>query len=243
MRILCVIPSRINSTRVPRKPLLLVQGKPMIQWVYENAARCKAISNVIVATDSEEIASLIQSIGGKAIMTDPHIQTGSDRVAVAAEHYPDADVVINLQGDEPFIKPRMLEQLVSPYIAGESPDMTTLAHPLDMQINYPQPGAVKVIMDIHGNALYFSRSPIPYFRTQERHAPVYHHIGLYAFRRDFLMTYKTLPQTPLEKIESLEQLRALEHGFKIRVCLTEDKTLEINTPEEYEQAQKFVYMD
>lgn len=243
MQILCVIPSRISSTRVPRKPLLLIQGKPMIQWVYENAARCKAISHVIVATDSEEISSLIQGIGGNTVMTDPHIQTGSDRVAVAAEYYPDADVVINLQGDEPFIKPRMLEQLVSPYIAGESPDMTTLARPLDMQINYTQPGAVKVITDIQGNALYFSRSPIPYFRAQEHHAPVYHHIGLYAFRRDFLMTYKTLPQTPLEKIEVLEQLRALEHGFKIRVCLTEDKTLEINTPEEYEQAQKFVYMD
>lgn len=243
MRILCVIPSRISSTRMPRKPLLAIQGKPMIQWVYENAARCPAIANVVVATDSEEISALIQGIGGTTIMTDPDIQTGSDRVAVAAEYYPDADVVINLQGDEPFIKPRMLEQLISPYMAGESPDMTTLAHPLDRQMHYTHPGAVKVVTDRQGNALYFSRSPIPYFRTQEQHAPVYHHIGLYAFRRDFLMTYRTLPQTPLEKIEALEQLRVLEYGFKIRVCLTEDKTLEINTPEEYEQAQKFVYMD
>ncbi len=243
MRILCVIPSRISSTRVPRKPMLPIQGKPMIQWVYENASRCSVIAEVVVATDSEEIAGLIQSIGGKAVITDPAIPTGSDRVAIVAEQYPEMDVVINLQGDEPFIKPRMLEQLVSPYLQGEKPDMTTLAHPLDMQTNYALPGVVKVIVDGHGNALYFSRSPIPYFRTEERAAPVYHHIGLYAFRRDFLMTYKTLKQTPLEKIEALEQLRALEHGFKIRVCLTEDRTLEINTPEEYEQAQQFVYTD
>lgn len=243
MRILCVIPSRIGSTRMPRKPMLPIQGKPMIQWVYENAARCRVITDVIVATDSEDIASLIRNIGGNVMMTDPAIRTGSDRVAAVAEHHPEADVVINLQGDEPFIKPRMLEQLVAPYLQGESPDMTTLAHPLDMQINYTLPGAVKVITDIHGNALYFSRSPIPYFRTEEHHAPVYHHIGLYAFRRDFLLKYQSLEQTPLEKIEALEQLRALEHGYKIRVCLTEDKTLEINTPEEYEQAQQFTYID
>ncbi len=243
MRILCVIPSRISSTRVPRKPMLPIQGKPMVQWVYENASRCNAITDVVVATDSEEIASVIQGVGGKAIMTDPAIPTGSDRVAAVAEQYPDADVVINLQGDEPFIKPRMLEQLVSPYLQGEMPEMTTLARPLDMHKNFTLPGVVKVITDIHGNALYFSRSPIPYFRTDERNAPVYHHIGLYAFRRDFLMTYKTLKQTPLEKIELLEQLRVIEHGYKIRVCHTEEATLEINTPEEYEQAQQFIYTD
>jgi len=243
LNILCVIPSRISSTRLPRKPLLAIQGKPMIQWVYENAMRCNVISDVVVATDSEEIASFIQKIGGKTVMTDPSIQTGTDRVAAVAEHYPNADVVINLQGDEPFIKPRMLEQLVSPYLAGESPKMTTLARPLDMNSNYTSPGAVKVIVDTHFNALYFSRAPIPYFRVHQQNAPVYHHIGLYSFDRDFLMTYKTLPQTPLEKIELLEQLRVLEHGFKIRVCLTKDKTLEINTPEEFEQAQQFMYMD
>ena len=241
-KILCVIPSRIASTRIQRKPLLPIQGKPMIQWVYENASRCSAITKVVVATDSEEIASVINKIGGNTVMTDPALATGSDRTAVVAQHYPDMDVVINLQGDEPFIKPRMLEQLVAPYLAGETPEMTTLAYPLDMEKDYNHPGAVKVITDLKGNAIYFSRSPIPYFRTEEK-APVYHHIGLYAFRRDFLMIYKTLPQTPLEKTESLEQLRAIEHGYKIRVCLTEDKTLEINTPEEYELAQRFQYTD
>lgn len=242
MQILCVIPSRIHSTRIARKPLSLIQGKPMIQWVYENAKRCQVLADVIVATDSEEIADVIHKIGGKTVMTDPDLPTGSDRVAAVAKQRPEMDVVINLQGDEPFIKPRMLEQLVSPYLQGESPEMTTLASPLDISANYTNPGAVKVITDLQSNALYFSRAPIPYFRAQEQ-APVYHHMGLYAFRRDFLLHYTTLPQTPLEKAELLEQLRVMEHGFKIRVCLTHEKTLEINLPEELERAQHFVYTD
>ena len=239
MKILCVIPSRIRSTRLARKPLLPIQGKPMVQWTYENALRCKVLDNVIVATDSDEIANVIKNIGGKVEMTDPDLPTGSERVAAVAEQYPNVDVVINLQGDEPFIKPIMLEQLVAPYLAGESPEMTTLSYPLAPD-KYLSPGSVKVITDIHNNAIYFSRSPIPYYRTEHK-APVYNHMGLYAFRRDFLMLYKTLPQTPLEITESLEQLRAIEHGYKIRVCLTEERTLEINTPEEYEEAQRFVY--
>lgn len=243
MKILCVIPSRISSTRLSRKPLLPIQGKPMVQWTYENALRCKLLTDVIVATDSQEIAAVINKIGGNVVMTDPDLPTGSERVAAVAEHYPEMDVVINLQGDEPFIKPSMLEQLVAPYLAGEMPEMATLASPLDKARDYQDPGVVKVITDKNGNALYFSRAPIPYFRTQESSVPVYHHIGLYAFRRDFLLHYKTLAQTPLEKAESLEQLRVLEHGYKIRVCLTQEKTLEINTQEEYELAQHFEYAE
>lgn len=241
MKILCIIPSRIASTRLPRKPLLPIQGKPMIQWTYENAFRCQILDDVIVATDSDEIADIIIRIGGKVMITDPYLATGTERVAAVAELYPDADVIINLQGDEPFIKPSMLECLVAPYLRGETPEMTTLAYPLDEK-KFQEPGTVKVITDINSNAIYFSRAPIPYFRMKD-HAPVYNHIGLYAFRHDFLMLYKTLPQTALEKVECLEQLRVLEHGFKIRVCLTNEKTLEINTPEEYEQAQHFEYID
>lgn len=239
MKILCVIPSRINSTRLPRKPLLPIQGKPMVQWTYENAAKCKVLSDIVVATDSEEIAEVITKIGGHVAMTDPNIPNGSERAAVVAEQYPDADVIINLQGDEPFIKPLMLEQLVAPYLNGETPEMTTLAYPLE-QDKYISPGSVKVITDLKGNAIYFSRSPIPYYRTEHK-APVYNHMGLYAFRRDFLKLYRTLPVTPLEQAESLEQLRVLEHGYKIRVCLTQERTLEINTREEYDQAQQFLY--
>lgn len=239
MKILCIIPSRIHSTRLPRKPLLPIQGKPMIQWTYENALRCRILSDVIVATDSNEIADVIQRIGGKIEMTDPDLPTGSERVAAVAACYPEADVVINLQGDEPFIKPQMLEQLVSPYLSGEMPEMTTLAYPLEKE-KYSSPGAVKVITDLNSNAIYFSRAPIPYYRIEHK-APVYNHMGLYAFRRDFLLLYASLPQTPLEKTECLEQLRVLEHGYKIRVCLTQEKTLEINTQEEYEEAQTFHY--
>jgi 3-deoxy-manno-octulosonate cytidylyltransferase (CMP-KDO synthetase) len=240
MKILCVIPSRIGSTRLPRKPLLPIQGKPMIQWVYENAARCTVLTEVVVATDSAEIAEVITAIGGKVVMTDASLQTGSDRVAAVAAQYSDMDVVINLQGDEPFVKPKMLEQLVEPYLAGEKPEMTTLAYPIDLATEHHEPGIVKVITDINQNAIYFSRSPIPYFRTQVQ-VPVYHHMGLYAFRHDFLMHYTKLSQTPLEKAEALEQLRALEHGHRIRVCLTQEKTLEINTPEELAAAQTFNY--
>ena len=239
MKILCVIPSRIRSTRLPRKPILPIQGKPMIQWTYENAKRCLALTDVIVATDNSEIADIITKIDGKVEMTDPDLPTGSERVAAVAERYPEMDVIINLQGDEPFIKPHMLETLISPYLAGEMPEMTTLAYPLEKN-KYNEPGSVKVITDLHHNAIYFSRSPIPYYRISHE-APVYNHMGVYAFRRDFLMRYKNLPPTPLEKVESLEQLRVLEHGHKIRVCFTEEKTLEINTPEEYALAQHFQY--
>lgn len=238
--ILCIIPSRIQSTRLARKALLPINGKPMVQWTYENAKRCEILNDVIVATDCNEIADVITALGGKIAMTDPDIPTGSERAAAVAELYPDMDVIINLQGDEPFIKPIMLQQLVMPWMNGENPEMTTLAYPLSPD-RYTSPGAVKVITDIYGNALYFSRAPIPYYRTDYR-ANVYNHMGLYAFRRDFLLHYRTLPQTPLEKTESLEQLRVLEHGYKIRVCLTEEKTLEINTPEEYQMAQEFNYV-
>lgn len=241
MKIICVIPSRLNSTRLPRKSLLPIQGKPMIQWTYENAKRCPALSDVIVATDSEEIANVIRAINGKVALTDAQIPTGSERVAAVAAAYPDVDVVINLQGDEPFIKPTMLEQLIAPYLAGEMPEMTTLAYPLS-EDKYHSPGSVKVITDLNQNALYFSRSPIPYYRTEYR-PPVYNHMGVYAFRRDFLKVYQSLAPTPLEQTESLEQLRVLENGYKIRVCLTEESTLEINTPEEYAAAQTFKYSD
>ncbi len=237
MKILCVIPSRIGSTRLANKPLLPILGKPMVQWTYENASKSKLLTKIVVATDDARIASVIQAAGGEAIMTPPDICTGSDRVAFVAERFPDMDVVVNLQGDEPFIRPESLEQLLAPYVRGENPDMATLAFPLDEHA-YVDPGAVKVITDLQGYAIYFSRSPIPYFREPAQ-APVFHHMGLYAFRRDFLMRYCKLPQTMLEKVESLEQLRAIEHGYRIKVSITQNRTLEINTPEEYERAQEF----
>lgn len=243
MKILCVIPSRIQSTRLPRKAVLPIQGKPMVQWVYENASRCSIINKVVVATDSEEIASIIKNCGGTVEMTSADLKTGSDRVATVAEKYNDMDIIINLQGDEPFIKPKMLEQLVAPFASDENLKMSTLAYKLDMEKDYADPRFVKVITALSGDAMYFSRSPIPYFIDPTKNtAPTYHHIGLYAFRRDFLLLYRNLPQTPLEKAESLEQLRALEHGYRIRVCVTEEKTVEVNDEKDYIAAQNFKFM-
>lgn len=242
MKILCVIPSRINSLRLPRKALLSIQGKPMVQRVYENASRCPIIDKVIVATDSDEIADVIKNCGGNVEMTDPNLPTGSDRVAAVAKKYSEMEIVINLQGDEPFIQPIMLEQLVTPYLNNDFPEMTTLAYKLDMATEYHNPDYVNVITNQKGDAIYFSRSPIPYFTNGiKNNSSVYHHMGIYAFKRDFLLKYTKLPQTPLEIAESLEQLRALEHGYRIHVCITNEKTLEINKPEDLVKAQNFKY--
>lgn len=236
--ILCVIPARIGSTRLPRKPLADLGGKPMVQRTYEAACACPAFTQVVVATDNDDIGDVIRACGGTVVMTDPAIQTGTDRVAYVASCYPEMDVVVNLQGDEPFVKPSMLMALIQPYLDGETPGMTTLANPLDFETQYHSPDFVKVIVDKHFNALYFSRSPIPYQREVLMDLPVYHHQGMYAFTRDFLSVFSQLPQTPLECSEKLEQLRVLEHGYPIRVCITPDKTLEINTPEELAIAQR-----
>lgn len=208
----------------------------MIQRVYENALLSPLLSDVIVATDSNEIADVIKQINGKVMMTASHFNTGTERAAEAAGSFPDADVIVNLQGDEPFIKPILLEQLLTPFLAGETLTMSTLARPLEDSLRLAQ-STVKVMTDINHNAIYFSRSS--FSELSHSALPLYHHIGLYAFRADFLQTYKALPETPLEQYERLEQLRVIEHGYKIRVCFTSEKTLDVNTKEEYEAAQKF----
>jgi 3-deoxy-manno-octulosonate cytidylyltransferase (CMP-KDO synthetase) len=239
LKVLCVIPARLQSTRLPRKMLQLVQGQPMVQKTYCAARDCVDIDKTIVATDNEEIAKVVYEVDGEVSMTPSDLQTGSDRVAFVAQQFPEYDVIVNLQGDEPFIQTQMLSELLQPYKNGENPPMATLAYALQSEAEFQDPNFVKVIYDTQGYAIYFSRSPIPYFRVKNP-APVLHHMGLYAYQRAFLLHYTSLPQTPLEKIESLEQLRALEHGFKIRVTETKLRTLEINTPEELALAQNFV---
>ncbi len=246
MKILCVIPSRIGSTRLPRKPLRMIQGKPMIQWVYERASKCDLITKTLVATDSKEIAEVIEKNGGEAVLTDQQsFNTGTDRVAAVAAQYPEMDVVINLQGDEPFIQPKILKELVACYLNGENPVMSTVAFALEPRY-YIDPNVVKVIVDRDHFALYFSRSPIPYLRVEGQPLsafPVYHHMGLYAFRRDFLLEFTKMVPSRLEIAESLEQLRALENGHRIKVAITTSKTLEINLPAELEAAQRFKYVE
>jgi 3-deoxy-manno-octulosonate cytidylyltransferase (CMP-KDO synthetase) len=240
VKILAVIPARYDSQRFPGKPLVLIDDRPMVQWVYEAAKRCPAFDKVVVATDSDAIADCVRGFGGAVEMTRSDHATGTDRVAEVAERYPEMGAVANVQGDQPFATPEMLTQLVSPYLRGEQPDMTTLASPLDAETGYADPNVVKVICTSrHSRALYFSRAPIPYYRNPGR-APVFHHLGLYAFRRDFLAEYSKLEPTPLEQCEGLEQLRVLEHGYSITVCHTTETVIEINTPDDLILAQSFI---
>jgi 3-deoxy-manno-octulosonate cytidylyltransferase (CMP-KDO synthetase) len=232
-----VIPARYDSTRFPGKPLALLGGRSMVEWVYEAAASCRHFERVVVATDSDEIAACVHGFGGEVEMTRSDHATGTDRVAEVAERVPEADVIANVQGDQPFVTARMLEQLLEPYLVGDIPEMTTLACPLDPRAAH-DPNLVKVVCDRAGRALYFSRAPIPH--GVDGTAPFLHHLGLYAFRAEFLRVYSTLAETQLERCERLEQLRALEHGYRIIVCRTEHAVLEVNTPEDLERAQTLV---
>jgi 3-deoxy-manno-octulosonate cytidylyltransferase (CMP-KDO synthetase) len=238
VKILAVIPARYSSQRFPGKPLVMIDDRPMIQWVYEAAKRCSAFNHVVVATDHKQIAECVERFGGSVELTSSEHETGTDRVAEVAARYPEMDVVVNVQGDQPFATAGMLTQLVKPYLQGALPDMTTLACPLE-EGSYSDVNTVKVVCDRNGRALYFSRSPIPYYRNSGT-APVYQHLGLYAFRRDFLSKYSSLQPTPLEHCEGLEQLRVLEHGFSIQVCQTQHSVIEINTPDDLLKAHSYI---
>ncbi|MGF1498600.1 MAG: 3-deoxy-manno-octulosonate cytidylyltransferase [Elainellaceae cyanobacterium] len=236
MKILAVIPARYAAQRLPGKPLAIIDNRPMVQWVYQAARRCTVFDEVIVATESEDVAACVRGFGGRVEMTRSDHLSGTDRVAEVAARYEAFDVVANVQGDLPFVTPQVLTQLISPYLEGESPDMTTLACPLNLETGYPDPNIVKVLLNRQQYAIYFSRSPIPHFRNPGT-APVYHHLGLYAFRRDFLADYAQLTATPLELCEGLEQLRVLENGYSIRVCQIDAPVMEVNTPEDLDRAR------
>lgn len=236
---LAVIPAREGARRFPGKPLADLDGRPLVQWVYDAAARCSAFDEVIVATDSERIAERVRAFGGQVEMTSARHPSGTDRVAEVAERHPDRDVVVNVQGDQPFATPEMLEALVGPYLTGESPPMATLACPLTDPEAWEDPNVVKVVCDRRGYALYFSRSAIPH-RPQGEPVDGRHHLGLYAFTRETVLRFPSLAQTPLERRERLEQLRALEHGIPIRVSETPRPVVEVNTPEDLDRAHRLL---
>ena len=236
MKILAVIPARYNSQRLPGKVLSPIGDRPMVQWVYEAAKSCLDFDKVVVATDSETVANCVRQFGGEVEMTSSDHLTGTDRVAEVAERYPEMTAIANVQGDQPFVTPEILSQLVSPYLKGEMPEMTTVACPLKMDTGYRDPNTVKVICDRNNRAIYFSRASIPYFRDRVE-VPVFHHLGLYAFRQDFLNTYARLKPTPIELAEGLEQLRVIEHGFSIQVCPIDKALLEVNTSDELLKAE------
>ena len=239
MKILAVIPARYDSQRLAGKVLALIGNKPMVQLVYEAAVDSKVFTKVVVATDSQLVADRVIGFGGEVEMTSSDHSTGTDRVAEVATRYPEFSVVVNVQGDQPFVTSQMLKEVVTPFLEGESPEMTTLACPLDRETGYPDPNVVKVLCGQKHQALYFSRSPIPFYRNPIE-VPVFHHLGLYAFRQDFLETYTQLPSTPVEQCEGLEQLRVLEHGYTIRVCETAKAVVEVNTAEDLVKAQNLV---
>jgi 3-deoxy-manno-octulosonate cytidylyltransferase (CMP-KDO synthetase) len=231
MKVLCVIPARYACTRLPGKPLALIAGKPMIQHVYERASRAAIPSEVVVATDSELVAEAVRNFGGKVMMTSPEHPSGTDRLAEVALSYGDADVIINVQGDEPMIPPEIIDRLAQAFEDNEDLNMATLKTVMD-EADYNNPNTVKVVTDQNGYALYFSRSLLPYPRNKTADFKVYKHVGIYAYRRSFLLSYAAYEPTPLEQIEGLEQLRVLENGERIKVLECKFKGIGIDTPED-----------
>ena len=237
MKVICVIPARFASTRLPGKPLALIAGKPMIQHVYTKACQAKLPEEVIVATDDQTVADVVKSFGGEVIMTSSEHPSGTDRLAEVALNYPDVDVIVNVQGDEPMITPQVIDALAEAFIKDEKLTMATLKTLMDPE-EYDNPNVVKVVTDLHDYALYFSRSLLPYPRKKTEDFKAYKHIGIYAYRRDFLLQYAALEPTCLEQIESLEQLRVLENGFKIKVLNTDFHGIGIDTQEDLEAVNK-----
>lgn len=239
MKIACIIPARYDSTRLPGKPLRLIHGKTLIRRVYERAVQAKVPETVLVATDHEAIAEEVRSFGGTPVMTSKDCPTGTDRLAEVIRQYPDFDIIVNVQGDEPMIDPDVIDRLARCLMDRDDLDMATVATPLAEE-EYNDPAAVKVVVSQKGDALYFSRSLIPYPR-HDFVTPALKHVGIYAYRRDFLAAYAKMPQTPLELAESLEQLRALETGHKIGVIL--EKTADIGIDTEADLAAAEAYFE
>ena len=231
IHILGVIPSRWGSTRFPGKPLHLIAGKPLIQHVWERCQSCSGLDQIIVATDDERIVAAVAAFGGIAVMTSPDHPTGTDRIAEALRAVPQATHIVNIQGDEPLIDPALIDELARTMSDDSSLDMATAANPLDpADPAVSDPNVVKVVTALDGRALYFSRSPLPFFRNAVPGLPVLRHKGIYAYSRSFIERFVTWPPSPLETAESLEQLRALENGASIKVLLTNDTSPGVDTP-------------
>ncbi|MCX5772842.1 MAG: 3-deoxy-manno-octulosonate cytidylyltransferase [Candidatus Hydrogenedentes bacterium] len=243
LQVVGLIPARYGSTRLPGKPLKPICGKPMIQRVYERCAGCSMLDSVRVVTDDVRIVEAVEAFGGKAVMTRPDHPSGTDRLAEAVKSMP-ADIVVNIQGDQPFIDPAMIEEAVRPLLEDETVELCTLMYPITRERDLSDPGVVKVVVDLKGNALYFSRSLIPYARNKTGQR-VFEHVGTYVYRRDTLLRIAQLPPAPLEQTESLEQLRWLEHAYRIRVvesqCPDRDFAgFSVDTEQDLERAEQML---
>jgi len=240
--VVAIIPARYASTRFPGKPLATIGGRPVIEYVVRRAERAEHVDRVLVATDDKRIYDCVKGFGGEVVMTSPDHPTGTDRIGEVVRDIR-CDIVVNVQGDEPAVDPAAIDAAVEPLLTDKTLVMSTLAAPIDDIDDLISPHVVKVVTDIHGNALYFSRSVLPGSREQAYDVSsgrYLWHIGLYVFRRDFLLTFIGLDQTPLEKAESLEQLRALEHGYPIRVITTPYAGTDINTPQDLVRLERLI---
>jgi 3-deoxy-manno-octulosonate cytidylyltransferase (CMP-KDO synthetase) len=232
-----IIPARYGSERLPGKPLALICGKTMVQHVYERCVLCNCLDKVLVATDDPRIRDAVVSFGGNCILTRSDHQSGTDRLAEAAEilGLGDEDIVVNIQGDEPLLEPTMLETLIDAIATPPRVEMATLAVSSTSSHEFADPNVAKVTIDASGRALYFSRSPIPFPRESGSPLSFLKHLGFYAYRRKFLAEFTGLPQGKLEMIEKLEQLRALENGYAIRVALSPFDSVSVDTPEDLQK--------
>jgi len=235
-----IIPARWGSTRLPGKPLCTICGRPMIQRVYERCLEAQALDVLCVATDDARILEAVEGFGGRAVMTAIDHPSGTDRLAEAVQLL-EADIVVNIQGDQPFMDSIMIDEAVQPLLVDDSVQVCTLIHPVEKPEDLTDPAVVKTVVDLAGYALYFTRSLVPYPQKDVPHK-VYEHVWLYVYRRDFLLTVSKLEPTPLEQVESLEQLRWLEHGHRIRVVETQcaDNAFggfSVDTPEDVERAE------
>jgi len=242
MKSICVIPARYSSTRLPGKPLKNICGVPMICRVWQRASRAKSVAEVIVATDDERIFHAVENFSGRAMMTRADHKTGTDRLAEVAEKFSDVEVVVNVQGDEPLIEPALIDELVAQFAADENLQMATVATEMTDADEMKNPNNVKVVVDRQSNALYFSRSLIPFPRNAGR-SKIFKHIGIYAYRRKFLLAYAKMEPTPLEQSESLEQLRALENGFKIRVIKSSCRFVGVDTEEDLRRVNEIYRLE
>ena len=242
MKVICIIPSRYDSTRFPGKPLADLCGKPMIQHVYERVLMTETVSKAFVATDDERIFSAVQKFGGHAIMTSGAHRSGTDRIAEAVSglDISDKDIVVNIQGDQPLFESSQIDEVARPLLDDPTIPMSTLIYKIMREEEITHPHAVKVVFDRDCFAIYFSRATIPYVRDKGREASYYKHHGIYAYRREFLETFTKLPEGELEKLEALEQLRALEYGYKIKVVITLYDSVEVDTPQELDRVRSLL---
>jgi len=242
MKAIGIIPARYSSTRFIGKPLADICGKPMIQHVYERASKSDSLSYVVVATDDERIFKGVEEFGGKAILTSSQHKSGTDRIAEALSglDVKDIDLIVNIQGDQPLVDPTAVDEVIRPFIDDPSLVMGTLRCRINNEADIRDPNVVKVVVDRDDFALYFSRFPIPYVRGEDTNICCYRHIGVYVYRKKFLLEFTRLPASYLENTEMLEQLRALENGYRIKVVETNIDSIEVDTPEDLERVKRVI---